>query len=278
MFAITNHRLTPAHQFPLRHGSQSVTPRYIVLHYDAGTSLAGTFSYLKPRNLSYHHLIDRDGSLVQGVPLNKKAWHAGQSNYRDIAEDVNAHAIGISMANRGSVNKYGNRYWLEYEVGQRIGDPLTADQVVRGYHPNGGSERYWERFPDTQVATCREICQSLIENYPTITDIVGHDEIAIGRKVDPGPAFPLISFYNLVPGRGRSEQHRYRVNTPGETLNIRRGPSSSTEIYGVLQHDQLVYGRSFAYSNGTVSKWLSISLDQRHVQNGFVYADYLEQD
>ncbi|MBB4079709.1 N-acetylmuramoyl-L-alanine amidase [Lewinella aquimaris] len=277
MFTITNHLLTPARQFPLRHGSQAVTPRYIVLHYDAGATLAGSLNHLRNSNLSYHMLIDRDGSSTQCVPFNRKAWHAGRSNYRDISEDVNAHAIGISMANRGAVNKYGDRYWLEYEVGQRIGDPLTADQVVRGYHPNGGSERYWERFPNTQVAACREICRSLIEIYPTIVDVVGHDEIAIGRKVDPGPAFPMASLYDLVPDRGWKERHLYRVNTPGETLNVRRGPGSDTDINGVLQHGQLVYGRSFAYQNGTATKWLSISLDERHVQNGFVHADHLEK-
>jgi N-acetylmuramoyl-L-alanine amidase len=33
-------------------------------------------------------------------------------------------------------------------------------------------------------------------------DILGHDDIAPGRKVDPGPAFPMASFATQVMGRG----------------------------------------------------------------------------
>lgn len=272
-----NHKLEGVNFETLNHGRQTITPKYIVLHYDGGANLTHTINYLKTRSLSYHLLIDRDGSITQGVPFNKRAWHAGLSNYRKMATDLNSHAIGISMGNRGPVNKFGDQFWALNPAGRKIGGPLNASQVIKRYHPNGGRELYWERYADEQVAACRRVCELLIAEYPSIMDIVGHDEIAIGRKIDPGPAFPIQSFYHLVAGRGAAENNLYRVDTPGDTLNIRRGPSSHTDINGALQDGQLVYGRSFAYKSGQKSNWVSLSLDGRHLGNGFVSGRYLKK-
>lgn len=278
VISIDNHLLTDTTQFPLNHGTNRfITPRYLVLHYDAGASLTNTIAYLKNRQLSYHLLIDRDGTITQGVPFNKRAWHAGRSNFRGIPADLNSHSIGISMGNRGIVHKHGNRFWLEDSRGRKVGSPLNPNQVARAPHPSDGRLRYWERYPKAQVATCHALCKLLIQTYPTITDIIGHDEIAIGRKIDPGPAFPRENFYGLVPDRGRADRNVFTVTTPGDTLNVRATPSASATIDGVLQDGQQIYGRSLTYRRSVPTEWLSISLDERYLHNGYVSARFLKR-
>lgn len=45
------------------------------------------------------------------------------------------------------------------------------------------------KYSDAQYAALREVIAALTDAFPNIIDAVGHDEIAIGRKPDPGPAF-----------------------------------------------------------------------------------------
>ena len=52
--------------------------------------------------VSSHLLINRDGSLIQFVPFNKCAWHAGQSSFEG-REDCNKFSIGIEL--EGSVKE-----------------------------------------------------------------------------------------------------------------------------------------------------------------------------
>ncbi|MEL7159826.1 MAG: N-acetylmuramoyl-L-alanine amidase, partial [Bacteroidota bacterium] len=211
------------------------------------------------------------------VPFNKQAWHAGRSNFRGIPQRLNDHAIGISMANRGILHKEVNRYWLKNDAGRRVGNYLNPNQVVLAQHQHGGRERYWEKYPQVQVAACHALCAALVKVYPTIMDVVGHDEVAIDRKIDPGPAFPRQLFYPLVPNRGAGERILYRVDSPDGLLNLRDRPNASGELVGVLQQDQLVFGRSFTYKSGRQTGWLSVSLDERHLHNGFVSSKFLRR-
>ncbi len=99
--------------------------------------------------VSAHLLIYRTGELVQFVPLLKRAWHAGRSNYQG-RENCNDFSIGIELEG-GDV------------------DP----------------------FEPVQYEMLTQVLRSLISHYPNLsTDhIVGHCDIAPGRKSDPGPHF-----------------------------------------------------------------------------------------
>jgi N-acetylmuramoyl-L-alanine amidase len=66
----------------------------------------------------------------------------------------------------------------------------------------------------------------LVKTYG-LRDIVGHDDIAPGRKNDPGPAFPLANIRARVFGRSGEEDKTYEVNV--DSLNIRRGPGIEYE-------------------------------------------------
>jgi N-acetyl-anhydromuramyl-L-alanine amidase AmpD len=70
----------------------------IVLHATAGRSVIGSLETLVLRKLSYHYIIDRDGTITKCVPLSKVAFHAGKS-YAWAGNNCNEYTIGISFAN-----------------------------------------------------------------------------------------------------------------------------------------------------------------------------------
>lgn len=109
----------------------------------------GYFQQIYQLKVSAHLLIRRDGSIRQYVPFNLRAWHAGVSDFGG-RERCNDFSIGIEL--EGSVNQ-----------------PFTDQQYQ-------------------QLAT---VSQVLLASYPGLctANIVGHSEIAPGRKEDPGPYF-----------------------------------------------------------------------------------------
>lgn len=110
---------------------------------------APEFEPLTDLRVSAHLLIKRDGQLVQYVPLSKRAWHAGVSSFRG-RERCNDFSIGVELEGVDDI-------------------PYTDIQ--------------YDRLA-VLVATIRE-------EYPLIVKerIVGHSDIAPGRKSDPGPVF-----------------------------------------------------------------------------------------
>ena len=99
--------------------------------------------------LSAHLFIDRGGAVTQFVPFHRRAWHAGVSSFGG-RENCNDFAIGIELEG-------------------------TDDTP----------------YADAQYARLTEILQALFRRYPQLSPsrVVGHAEIAPGRKTDPGPAF-----------------------------------------------------------------------------------------
>jgi len=99
-----------------------------------------------------HVLIDRQGVVKQYVSFNDRAWHAGISVFRG-QEECNDFAIGIELEG--------------------------SDDVP---------------FEPAQYERLVELLQTLMAAYPAITQdrIVGHADIAAGRKTDPGPRFDWV--------------------------------------------------------------------------------------
>jgi AmpD protein len=99
--------------------------------------------------VSAHLLVRRDGRLVQYVPFNQRAWHAGRSSWQG-RDSCNDYSIGIECEG-------------------------TDDSP---YEP-------------AQYAALRQLLPLLSAAYPAIRPerIVGHSDVAPGRKTDPGPSF-----------------------------------------------------------------------------------------
>jgi N-acetylmuramoyl-L-alanine amidase len=70
----------------------------IVLHATDGASAGSSISWLRKIGLSYHYVIERDGSVTKCVPVSRVAFHAGKSEGPQ-GPDVNPYSIGISLAN-----------------------------------------------------------------------------------------------------------------------------------------------------------------------------------
>lgn len=70
----------------------------VVLHASAGSTLEGAISTLRNRGLSYHFLIDKDGTVWRGCPVLGQADHAGESEGPQ-GKYANRYSIGVCFVN-----------------------------------------------------------------------------------------------------------------------------------------------------------------------------------
>ncbi len=167
-------------------------PAFVVIHYTAGPSLEsaiGTLTTQRARgNVSAHLVIGPEGEVVQLAPFDRVTWHAGRSRWEHggvAYEGLNEHAVGIELVNAGPLTPLPDgrfRSWW--------GRRYDADVAVAARHKHGGPHRFWHRFPEAQVAAATEAARVVAAAYDAL-DVLGHDDIAPGRKTDPGPAFPM---------------------------------------------------------------------------------------
>lgn len=223
---------------PAQSGTFRAPPTLLVMHYTAsGGTAEGDANHFanQPRGgVSAHIILGRQGELFQSVPFTNVAHHAGQSSWRGQSR-CNGFSIGIEIDNWGILTRREDgsyRSWTNTVV-----DPSN---VIKATHKNGGPESYWETFPPEQIEVLAELTKAILKAYPSIKDIVGHDDIAPGRKVDPGPAFPMRRFENLLENRGEDESVVKTVWA--SSLNVRSGPgtSYSTMDWGPLKKGTMV--------------------------------------
>jgi N-acetylmuramoyl-L-alanine amidase len=267
MIEIKNHFLVPksgvpgitADESPNHSGTFSnELPDTIVIHYTAGNSLASSVSWLKnpQAKASAHTVVGKTGDIVQLVPFNIKAWHAGRSHWKG-RSGMNHYSIGIEIDNAGLLEKRADGYYTHFS--KRIDN----SQVVLARHKNGTEEQAWEAFTEKQIEAVELICLSIKEQYPII-DIVGHDDISPGRKIDPGPAFPLESLRNRVLFGRKDDQQDDQITEPetsagvvsADYLNIRQQAAPDSPLVS----DPLPKGtklRILENDNG----WLHVKVD-----------------
>ena len=132
------------------------------------------FEHIADMQVSSHFLIKRQGELIQFVATNKRAWHAGKSCLAGKTK-VNDFSIGIELEGCDS-------------------EPFELEQYK-------------------QLAT---LTGSLLRAYPLVSleRIVGHNEIAPGRKTDPGPHFDWTYFKQLLKGEWSGEATSRSQNVP----------------------------------------------------------------
>ena len=184
-FSIVNHRLVGdgVIRMECTKNTRGVAgPDMIILHYTAGSSVMSSSRYLARPNVaaSAHLVIGRAGEVIQLVPFNIEAWHAGKSRYKGRSE-LNHYSIGIELDNAGELKRVGDRYFSWF------GREYSPDQVYTT--EENGKAKYWHLFTEGQFAVAEEVCRLLKERYG-IKYLVRHSDITT-RKVDPGPAFPF---------------------------------------------------------------------------------------
>jgi len=204
---------------PNHSGAFRSPPRLIVMHYTAGGSAASSASWLAnpAAGASAHLVIGRDGAIIQCVNLERRAWHAGRSAWQGLS-DLNSHAIGIELANRGPLT-WSPQGWCDAS-----GTTIPATEAA---HRHGGPVRGWEVYPEAQITAAIAVARALAETYP-IHEIVGHDDIAPGRKLDPGPAFDMPTFRTQVLGAS------LRARVTASSLRVRSGPGLDHPVLRAL--------------------------------------------
>lgn len=132
-----------------------VEPSMIILHYTGMKSAGAALERLcdPASEVSAHYVVEENGRVHQLVADQHRAWHAGRSYWAGLS-DINSASIGIEIVNRG------------HEFG-------------------------YEDFPQDQVEAVTKLVASLMGKYSIRADMVlGHSDVAPGRKTDPGERFP----------------------------------------------------------------------------------------
>lgn len=132
------------------------TPDMILLHYTGMQTGAAALERLcaPASKVSAHYVVFEDGRIVQCVPEDRRAWHAGVASWAG-EPDINSCSIGIEIVNPG------------HEFG----------------YPD---------FPLRQTAAVISLCRSILTRRgPLAPDrILAHSDVAPARKQDPGEKFP----------------------------------------------------------------------------------------
>lgn len=79
----------------LGYGGKRKDTKGVIVHHTGGRGLDVAIRTLQNRKLSYHYLVDRDGKVVQILPDDLMAWHAGKTNKKP--DFNNSNTISISM-------------------------------------------------------------------------------------------------------------------------------------------------------------------------------------
>ena len=130
----------------------------IVIHYTALKDTKEAISYLctKEKKVSAHYLISQDGEIYNLVNEKFRAWHAGQSFWKDII-DINSFSIGIEL----------------------------------DYNPNGKNNK----FSSQMISSLKKLILKIKEKYKiNKKNILAHSDISPFRKKDPGKYFPWKLF------------------------------------------------------------------------------------
>ena len=129
--------------------------KFIIFHYTGMKSESDALKRLTDiqSEVSCHYLIKNNGEIVKIVPDLYIAWHAGESSWKNY-KSLNQNSIGIEITNPG--HEYG-----------------------------------YKNFTQKQITTLVKLSKFLIKKYKiNPKNILGHSDIAVLRKKDPGEKFP----------------------------------------------------------------------------------------
>lgn len=188
-----------------------MTPELVVVHYGVTHTLKSLVA--AQRLTGYMAALSIDGfqgkrEIVQMSPLNRATAHAGQSEWNG-KPSCNKRSIGIEISNPGPLVRSPSG-GLQTVYTKPI--PWPEDDSVQAMHRLHGQVvdgkklsvgyKYWAKYSPEEWDILLVVIQLLIEKYPTIVDVRGHDEVArpVGRKLDPGPALDMDELRRQVFG------------------------------------------------------------------------------
>lgn len=145
---------------------------------------------------STHFAILRNGRVLQGVPISRKAWHAGESEWTlangTRVKSCNDYAIGIDLDSVGPVTIKDGRAYDCY------GKPVNDGPFAKV------GNKYYEAYSIEQITSLARLVRQLCDElHIDEADVVGHCDVSPGRKVDP-ENFPWWLLRELI----KSETYR----------------------------------------------------------------------
>lgn len=146
--------------------SQDSRAQHLVLHFTTINN-EQSIRILTLGAVSSHYLVTEPENgvppkIYQFVPEHRRAFHAGVSYWKGAA-GLNASSIGIEIVGKGYTDT-----------------------------PAG---RVWHDFPKEQIDLVIALSKAIVKEHQIRPDrVVGHSDIAPGRKNDPGPKFPWKRF------------------------------------------------------------------------------------
>lgn len=149
--------------------------RFLVLHFTSDRP-GRALRVLTGPNVSAHYLVARDPDTRSNAPIvrqlvaeDERAWHAGVSSWAG-RHHINDSSIGIEIVNLG---------------------PLSPP----------GPNRRWQPYTEAQIRAVIALTRDIVARYDIKpANVVGHADVAPGRKIDPGPAFPWQRLYEAGIG------------------------------------------------------------------------------
>ena len=137
----------------------------LLLHYTGMRDGPSAIDWLcDPQSqVSCHYVVAEDGQVLQLVPDERRAWHAGRSVWRG-ESDINSVSIGIEIV-------------------------------------NGGHDFGLPAFPGAQIEAIALLCRTLAARYRIAPErVLAHSDVAPSRKRDPGERFPWAQLASLGVG------------------------------------------------------------------------------
>lgn len=130
----------------------------LILHYTGMKTGAEALARMcdPAAKVSAHYMVEEDGRIFKLVDEDKRAWHAGVSEWQG-ETNINSNSIGIEIVN-------GGHDW-----------PLEEGRLPP--------------FPDVQINAVIALSKAIFKRHGELT-VLGHSDIAPARKIDPGEHFP----------------------------------------------------------------------------------------
>jgi len=130
----------------------------LILHYTGMETGAAALERMRDTEakVSAHYMVEEDGRIFQLVDEDRRAWHAGVSEWQG-ETNINSNSIGI--------------------------------EIVNGGHDHPNKDGSLSPFPDVQIIAVIALCKDIESRHDKLT-LLGHSDIAPARKIDPGEHFP----------------------------------------------------------------------------------------
>ena len=158
--------------------------KFLIFHYTGMKEESQAIKRLTgiQSEVSSHYLVKSNGDLIIIVPELYKAWHAGQSSWKNY-KFLNKNSIGIEISNPG--HQFG-----------------------------------YKKFSTKQIKSLLKLSKALIKKYKIKQkNILGHSDIAPERKKDPGEKFPWeylaknrVGLWHLLADRTLKKNRNIKIN------------------------------------------------------------------